>query len=694
MEKLVGKTSIFRTNASNEQADAGERRTAVLLWLFACFFLIPTAGIAAAYRLTSPDGNLTVSVEIKTNPQPYLPGKRAYYRIDYRGKALLVDSPMGLDFLGSNPLDQGFEVLGTDRDSHDSTWDNPFGARREVHDHYNQLKVSLRERQAPNRRMDLIFRAYDAGVAFRYALPAQVNLRQFTLAAENTGFYLAPQAHAYALNIRSYTSSYESDYSYLPLDDIKPTSIVPLPLLIQLPQGPWVGLLEADLTNYAGMYVGGVQGIPGALMSKLSPLPKHSDQAVIASTPMATPWRVLMVNPTPGGLLESNDLVLNLSPPCALADTSWIKPGKVTFPWWSGFLGGHGAFPHNVNTAMYKYYIDFAARAHLQYIEISDYWYKGPDHSVPENYPPDEVDITQQSASVEIQEVLGYARLKGVKCLIWVDWPPLKKQMEVALPLYEKWGAAGIKVDLMDRDDLEMVNFYQRVAELAAAHHLVVYFHGAYKPTGLRRTYPNVLNREGVMGLEHDKVEYSVTPGYDVTLPFIRLLAGPMDYTPGSFHNATRAQFKPQFIQPMSQGTRAHQLAMYVVFLMPLAMVSDDPEAYEDQPEFIFLQKVPTVWDETKVLGGEPGQFITVARQKDGAWYVGSMTNWDARDLNLPLDFLGQGSYRAQIFADGADADRVATSVQIRERSVNRSDSLSLHLAPGGGAAVILTPAR
>jgi alpha-glucosidase len=211
MEKLVGKTSIFRTNASNEQADAGERRTAVLLWLFACFFLIPTAGIAAAYRLTSPDGNLTVSVEIKTNPQPYLPGKRAYYRIDYRGKALLVDSPMGLDFLGSNPLDQGFEVLGTDRDSHDSIWENPFGARREVRDHYNQLKVSLRERRAPNRRMDLIFRAYDTGVAFRYALPEQVNLRQFALAAENTGFYFAPDAHAYALNIRSYTSAYESD---------------------------------------------------------------------------------------------------------------------------------------------------------------------------------------------------------------------------------------------------------------------------------------------------------------------------------------------------------------------------------------------------------------------------------------------------------------------------------------------------
>jgi hypothetical protein len=242
----------------------GKTKTLAIFLLSAFFVLIPSSGFATAYRLASPDGDLTVSVEIKANPQPYLPGERAYYRIDYRGKALLADSPLGLDFLGAKPLDQGFEVLGTDRDSHDSTWENPFGARRVVRDHYNQLKVSLREKQAPNRRVDLIFRAYDEGVAFRYALPEQVNLRQFTLAAENTGFYFPTDAHAYALNIRWFSSPYESDYSYLPLDDIKPTSIVPLPLLLQLPQGPWVGLLEADLTNYAGMYVGGVQGVSGA----------------------------------------------------------------------------------------------------------------------------------------------------------------------------------------------------------------------------------------------------------------------------------------------------------------------------------------------------------------------------------------------------------------------------------------------
>jgi len=692
MGKGKRKGSIFKIDSWKERTPQIQRKAAVFIWLLASFLLLPSAGSASAYRLASPDGNLAVTVEVKANPRPYLPGERAYYRIDYRGKALLADSPLGLDFLNAKPLDHGFEVVGTARKSHDSTWENPFGARRTVRDHYNQLEVKLREKQAPNRRVDLIFRAFNAGVAFRYSLPEQPALGHFTLAAENTGFYFAEAAHAYALNIRSYTSAYESDYSYIPLDDIKPTSIVPLPLLIRIPHGPWVGLLEADLVNYAGMYLGGVRGVSNALRSKLSPLPDHSDEAVVGSTPMATPWRVLMVNPTPGGLLEHNDIILNLNPPCALADTSWIKPGKVTFPWWSGFLGGHGSFPHNVNTAMFKYYIDFASRAHFRYIEVSDYWYKGPDHSVPENYPSGEVDITKQSASVNIQEVLQYAKQKGVKCLIWVDWPPLMRQMDVALPLYEKWGAAGIKVDLMNRDDQKMVAFYHRVAKLAAEHHLVVYFHGAYKPTGLRRTYPNVLNREGVMGMEHDKVQTNVTPGYDVTLPFTRLLAGPFDYTPGSFHNATRAQFKPQYIRPMSQGTRAHQLAMYVVYLAPLEMVSDDPDAYKGQPEFAFLEKVPTVWDETKVLNGEPAQYITVARKHGNDWYLGSMTNWDSRDLKVPLNFLDKGSYRAQIFADGPDADRVATSVKISEKSVNSGDSLDLHLAQGGGAAVIFTP--
>jgi len=245
-------------------------------------------------------------------------------------------------------------------------------------------------------------------------------------------------------------------------------------------------------------------------------------------------------------------------------------------------------------------------------------------------------------------------------------------------------------VDFMDRDDQEVVNFYQRLVQKAAEHHLVVDFHGAFKPTGLRRTYPNLLTREGVMGMEYSKSTARTTPEHDVTLPFTRMLAGPMDYTPGCFNNATRQQFIAREVNPMCQGTRAHQLAMYVVFEGPLSMVSDYPEIFDHLPEMEFIERVPTVWDETKVVNGEPAKFVTIARRKGADWFLGAMTNWDARDVEIPLDFLSEGIYDAQVFADGADADNVPTHVAISSKQVGRGDKLALHLASGGGVAIIL----
>ena len=275
-----------------------------------------------------------------------------------------------------------------------------------------------------------------------------------------------------------------------------------------------------------------------------------------------------------------------------------------------------------------------------------------------------------------------------------MHWTAVKKQIDVAFPLYEKWGVTGVKIDFMDRDDQEMVNFYEEMVRKAAEHHLVVDFHGAYKPTGLRRAYPNLLTREGGMGLEYSKWSDRVTPEHDVTLAFTRLLAGPFDYTPGGFRNATRAEFKPVFVEPMTQGTRAHELAKYVVFESPLMMVSDHPEAYKGQPGIEFIEKVPTTWDDTKGLDGEPGKFVVTARRSGDAWYLGAMTNWDARDLEIPLGFLGPGNYEAQIFADGPDADKVATSLTVSRKRLRAGEKLRVHLASGGGLAVILTPLR
>ena len=639
--------------------------------------------VAGPLEVKSPDGKLSVAFELKTNPQPFLPGERAYYRVSYSGRPILTNSPLGLDFKGASALDRDFEIVATDLRSHDDLWDNPFGAQRRVRDHYNQLTVSLRERNAPGRRVDLIFRAYDEGVAFRYVLPQQEAMEKFILASENTGFYFAQDADVFALDLGRFNTNNEGEYRRIRLSDLKPASVVNLPLLVETPGGPWMALLEADLTDYAGMYVGGVPGVDHALISRLSPSLRRLDEVVVGNTPKATPWRVLLVNPRPGGLIETNYLILNLSAPCALADTSWIKPGKAAWDWWSGSFARGVDFKPGMNTATMKHYIDFAAAHHLEYMLVDAGWYPATDYEHP-------IDILRHVPEVDVPGIIAYAKQKGVKVILWVFWGELDKHMDEALTLYEKWGASGIKVDFMDRDDQEVVNFYARCARQAAEHHLVVDFHGAYKPTGLRRTLPNLLTREGVMGLEYSKWSDRITPEYDVTIPFTRMLAGPMDYTPGGFRNTTRAEFTPRSVEPMTQGTRAHELAKYVVYESPLAMVSDYPEAYENQPGIEFIEKVPTVWDDTQVLNGEPGKYITVARRNGDNWYLGAMTNWDARDLEIPWNFLGSGEYEAWIFADGPDADQVATSLSITKKRLKASDKLNLHLAPGGGAAIIV----
>jgi len=635
--------------------------------------------------VTSPDGNLKVEFDLKANPQPYLPGIRAYYRVSYKGIQVLKDSPLGLDFVGSPCLDHDLKILRSDRDSHNDSWEDAFDVKRMIPDHYNQLTISLQERQAPYREFDLIFRVFNEGVAFRYFLPRQAALDKFVLAAENTGFYFARDSSAFALNMGKFNTNNEGEYRHIGLDEIKPSSIINLPLLVEIPGGPWVALLEADLTDYSGMYVGGVAGVENALVSKLSPTRERMDQVVIGSTPKSTPWRVLLINSRPGALIESNYIILDLSAPCALADTSWIQPGKAAWDWWSGSFAKNVDFKPGMNTATMRHYIDFAAEHHLEYMLIDAGWYPAQDYT-------HALDILHHVPEVDVPGLIAYAKQKNVKVLLWLYWSALDKQMDEAMTLYEKWGAAGIKVDFMDHDDQEMVNFYERCVRKAAEHHLVVDLHGAYKPTGLRRTYPNLLTREGVMGMEYNKWSERVTPEHNVTIPFTRMLAGPMDFTPGAFNNAARGHFVARNIEPMSQGTRAHQLAMYVVYQSPLAMLADYPEAYDHNPGIEFLDNVPTVWDDTKVLNGEPAQYVTIARLHGDAWFVGSMTNWDARDLELPLNFLGTGEYEAQIFSDGPEADKVGTSLTISTKRVQPSDKLSVRLAPGGGLAVIFRP--
>ncbi|UCG88420.1 MAG: glycoside hydrolase family 97 catalytic domain-containing protein, partial [Gemmatimonadota bacterium] len=354
-------------------------------------------------------------------------------------------------------------------------------------------------------------------------------------------------------------------------------------------------------------------------------------------------------------------------------DPSWIRPGKVAWDWWNALNLQGVDFAAGVNTATYRYFIDFAADHGIEYVILDEGW------SVPG-------DLSSINPEVDLEALLAHARERGVGLILWVVWKSLEDRFDESLDLFAEWGVAGIKVDFMQRDDQPMVDYYWRVAQAAAERQLLVDFHGAYKPTGLRRAYPNVITREGVRGLEWSKWSEHPTPEHNVTLPFIRMLAGPMDYTPGAMLNAQESQFHAVFDRPMSMGTRVHQMAMYVVFESPLQMLSDSPSNYLRELECLrFMVDVPTVWDETRALSAQVGDWVAVARRRGEQWYVGAMTDWTEREIELDLSFLGDGTWSAVIFEDGVNAARSATDYRRLERQVSAGQSMTIHLAPGGG---------
>jgi alpha-glucosidase len=425
------------------------------------------------------------------------------------------------------------------------------------------------------------------------------------------------------------------------------------------------------------------------LESKLAPHIDDPKIAVVAAPPLETPWRVMMIAGHPGRFVESN-IVLNLNPPAAIEDTSWIKAGRSAWNWWSGSYG-EGKFKPGMNNDTMKYYIDFASEANFEYMLIDAGWALGTPGGTGSTQG---ADITRSNPNINIPELVEYARKKNVRLWLWAHWTSVDKQMDEAFPLFEKWGIAGVKIDFMDRDDQWMVDWYRRVVKKAAEHHLMVDFHGAFKPDGLRRTYPNLMTREGILGLEYNKWSARDTPDHRVFLMFTRLLAGPADFTPGGFNNATREEFESRNRQPMVMGTRAHHTALLVLFESPFLCVADWPGAYRGTKELDFLRVVPATWDETRFLAGHPESHAAVARRSGNQWFIGAITNWEARDLDLPLNFLGKGQYIAEIYRDAPDSDRNPKNSVKEERKVTAAGTLKLHLARGGGAAIRIRPAQ
>jgi alpha-glucosidase len=634
-------------------------------------------------RVASPDGQIVFILGDAKASQALEPGVNDLrYAVDFHGKWLMDESVLGLKLEGQSELGPGMNQVSVQTGQHDETYTIPVGKTSSVRDHYNSALVDLADDSG--RKLMIEVRVFNDGAAFRYVVPEQPSIQKVRIEHELTQFNYNKDATLYPLILDGFQTPYEDEYQVRQVSGIHRDWLIGLPLLAEVSGIGWVAVTEADIDNYAGMYLR--KGTPAfGLRAELSPRIQTPNIAVEANAPIDTPWRVLMIGDAPGRLVESN-IILNLNPPSKIADTSWIKPGKSAWDWWSGEAAPSMTSKPGMNTATMKHYIDFASASGFPYILIDAGWAVA-DRKGPQDYAA-LADITRVMPAIDMPELLRYAKEKNVRIWLWSHWTSVDKYMDQAFPLFEQWGIAGVKIDFMNRDDQQMVAWYHRVVALAAQHHLMIDFHGAYKPDGLRRTYPNLITREGVMGKEYLKWSARTSPLHNTTLPFTRMLAGPLDYTPGAFGNSNRENFVARNLMPMGLGTRAHELALYVVLESPLMMVSDYPEHYAGQHDFEFIKQVPTTWDEVRVLDGRPRENITLARRSGKDWFIGSITNWDARDVKVPLSFLGDGKYVAEIYADAPDAATEATHTTFTKQPVDRAAVLDVHMVSGGGNAI------
>lgn len=653
-------------------------------WWLVSAFAVCCASVdhaqSSSVDVTSPDHRITVhfGVQLKKGQGAGQDGQLVY-SVSFNGRQVFEDSALRLELANQPPLGAVVHIAGTVSGSGVDHYTLLAGKVSAVNDSYNGLTVHAVEGAGTGRKFDIEARVYNGAVAFRYHVPQQAELARYQLTQEDTEFRPVTDALAWALRLPNYQSAYESEYVPGALSALSNQGGVEshilngAPMLMHLPGVAWAAVGEAYLEGNAAMYLENPTGswTGHYIVTRISPRLDGHGPAVDASLPHDSAWRVILIGDTPGELVESN-VFTDLNPATQIADTSWIHPGKASWDWWNGDLGEDGKSAYT--TENMEYYVDFAAQSGFPYMMLDAGW--------------SGTDILKMRGNVDVPELVRYAAKKHVKVWIWLYSKSVAAQMQEAFPLYEKWGVAGVKIDFVLRNDQEGIKWYYDVARLAAEHHLMVDFHGATQPWGIQRTYPNVLNYEAVLGLEQSKAGRRDDPVNRTTFPFTRMLSGPMDYTPGGFNNVTPQDFIARDKSPMVMGTRAQQLALYVVFEEPLAMVSDAPSAYAGQPSFQFIKDVPTAWDQTRVLNGIPGEFVTIARKHGDEWYLGSLTNWTARDLRIPLSFLGSGRYEAEIYEDAADAERNPKNVSIRKQSVQGAETITLHLASGGGCAI------
>jgi len=619
--------------------------------------------------LKSPDGKIEFTLRANG---PLV------YSVSVDGKSLLTESRLGLKFRDGLTLGADARLVKVEESESNTTWENPLGKRRVVRDHHRELRASFVEESG--RPFEIVVRIFNDGVGFRYVLPAvQSGDADFILEEEQTRFSFPGDYFCYAAisGNGGFKGSQESEFNRVRLSELPTENVRMLPLLVETPAA-WVAITESDLFDWGGLWLNraaSTEDKPGSVTLAARLAPRLDGQGLVKSAfPRQSPWRTLLIARQPGQLIES-DLVSNLASPCRLCDTSFIRPGKMAWDhWWSGDV--------KMDTATLKEYVQLAADMGWPYQLVDWQWY-GP-------YNKPDSSITNINPAVDMEELRRFAKEKGVRLWLWLYWTDVDRNdaYKQAFALYEKWGIAGVKIDFMDRDDQEMVNWYEKLTKAAAEHHLMINFHGAYKPTGMIRTYPNQVTREGILGNEYNRWSTRVTPEHKLTLPFTRFLAGPADFTPGGFLNRQPGQFQPDGKSAEVQGTRAAELALFVLYDSPVCCVCDHPSHYRNQPGVDFLKIVPTVWDDTRVLDAAVGERLVIARRNGDRWFLGALSDRNARDISVKPDFLGKGSWKAKIWKDAPDSDTAAEHLVTEERTVNAADVLNLHLANSGGAVV------
>jgi alpha-glucosidase len=647
-----------------------------------CLRAADSSANSGSLELTSPDGHIRITVNAKES---------ASYRVEIDGCQVVNDSKLGMRLHDVGELGSNVTLVSSQALESDTTWSNPLGKRSRVRDHYRQLTVNLHEAGQSGFDFSVVFRAYDDGVAFRYLMPKEAGLGEVTVDEELTEFAFATDNACFAgdhvdIPPEAYDSrggfhgSQEWEYRRQRLSDLPVETPTGLPMLTHTSAG-WVALTESDLVDWAGMWVAREPQAAGtgAVTLRVRLAPRWDGHGLVKATlPHLSPWRVLMVGREPGRLIES-DLVLNLSTPCEIADPSWVKPGMMAWDrWWSG-IG-------KMDTGTMKDFISFAGEMGWPYQLVDGGWYRDARSS--------KSDITQAIPAVDMGELRRYAAEQKVRLWVWLYWTDVDRDdaYKRAFELYEKWGIAGVKIDFMDRDDQEMVDWYEKIARAAAEHHLLVDFHGAYKPTGMIRTWPNQITREGVLGNEYNKWSRRNTPEHRATLPFTRFLAGPADFTPGGFVNRSPDKFQIHVSPTQVQSTRAGQLALFVAYDSPVECVCDHPTNLRGQEGIEFLRQVPTVWDETRVLSGAVAEHVVVVRRSGAEWYLGAINNSFARVKTVSLDFLGPGKWHLRGWEDAADSGDNAEHVNVVEQDVTAADTLDIKMAQAGGAAIRFVP--